>query len=59
MFIIIKMIPDGVNNFMQNKCNKRMKYRNVLPYHKNANMGSSTVHLHVVDMIGIQFQDRL
>ena len=27
------MISDGVNNFMQNKCNKWMKYRNVLVYY--------------------------
>ena len=33
---------------MQNKCNTWMKYRNVFLHHKNANMGSSTVHLHGV-----------
>ena len=41
---LVKMISDGENNFMQNKCNKWIKYRNVLPNYKNANMGSSTVH---------------
>ena len=45
---LVKMIPDGVNNFMKNKCNKWMKYRKVLPNHKNANIGLSTVHLHSV-----------
>ena len=41
---LVKMISDGENNFMQDKCNKRMKYiyRKVLSKHKNANMGSST-----------------
>ena len=53
------MISDGENNFTQNKCNKLMKYRNVLPNHKNANTGSSTVHLHDVDPIDMQIQDWL
>ena len=53
------MISDGENNFMQNKFNKYMKYRNVLPNHKNANMGSSTVHLYDVDLIDMQIQDLL
>ena len=43
---LVKMISDEVINFMQNKCNKWMKYRNILPNHKNAHMGSSIVHLH-------------
>ena len=42
---------------MQNKCNKWMRYRNALPNHKNANMGSSVVHLHDADLIGMQIQD--
>ena len=54
---LAKMISDGVNNFKQNKCNTWMKYRNVLATHKNANMGSSTVHLHGVDLIDMQIQD--
>ena len=29
--LVIKMISDEVNNFIQNKCNKWMKYRNALP----------------------------
>ena len=36
-FVISKMISDGENNFMENKYNKWMKYRKVLPKHKNAN----------------------
>ena len=36
---------------MQNECNKWVKYRNLLPNHKNTNMGSSTFHLHDVDLI--------
>ena len=56
---LVKMISDGVNNFMQNKCNKWMKYRNLLLNYKNANMGSSTVHLHGVDPIDMQIQDWL
>ena len=46
------MISDG-ENFIQNKCNKWMKYRNLLPIHKNANMGSSSVHLNGVDLMDI------
>ena len=51
------MISDGINNFMQNKCNKWMKYRNILPNHKTANIWSSTVNLDGVDMIDMQIQD--
>ena len=54
---LVKIISDGENNFMQNKCNQWMKYRNVLPNHKNANTGSSTVHLHGVDLIVMHIQD--
>ena len=43
---LVKMISDGGNNCMQNKCNKRMKYNNVLPNHKNANMGPYANNLH-------------
>ena len=53
----VKIISDRVNNFMQNKNNKWMKFRNVLTNHKNSNMGSSTVHLHDVDLIDMQIQD--
>ena len=51
--LVTKIISDGENNFKQNKCNKWMKYRNILPNHKNVNMGSSAVHLHGVDLIDI------
>ena len=44
---------------MQNKCNKWMKNRNVLPNYKSDNTGSSTVHLHGVDPIDMQIQDWL
>ena len=55
----VKRITDRENNFMQDKCNMWMKYiyRNIVPNHKNANMGSSTVHLHGVDLIDMQIQD--
>ena len=55
--LLIKMISDGANNFMHNTCNKWMKYRNVFPNHKNANIGSSTFHIHCVDLIDKQIQD--
>ena len=53
------MVSDEQNNFMQNKCNKWMEYRNVLPNHKNVNMGWSTVHLQGVDLLDMQIQDWL
>ena len=40
---------------MQNKCNNWMKYIKVLPHTKKANMRSSTVHLHAVDLIDMKF----
>ena len=54
---LVKIISNGMNNFVENKCNKWVKYRNVLPNHKNDNMGSSSIqhyteiHFHFVDMI--------
>ena len=33
-----------------------MIYRNVLLNHENENIGSSTVHLHDVDLIDMQIQ---
>ena len=42
---------------IKNKCSKWMKYRNVLPNLKNANMRSSTVHLHGVNLTDMQIQD--
>ena len=56
---LVKLIFDGKNNFMQNKCNKWIKYRNILPNHKNSNMGSSTVHLHGVGLIDMKIYDWL
>ena len=44
---------------MENKWNKWMEYRIILPNHKNANMGSSIVHLHGGDLIDMQIQDWL
>ena len=56
---LVKIISDGENNFMEYKWNNLMKYRNVLPNHKNDNMWSPTVHLHGVDLIDMQIQDWL
>ena len=39
---------------MQNQFNTWMKFRNVLPDHKNGNTRSSTVHLHGIDLIDTQ-----
>ena len=59
---LVKMISDGVNNFMKNKCNKwspdtmclMTRYRNILPNHKkNTSLGSSTIYLLGVYMIEI------
>ena len=54
---LAKTISVEENNFTQNKCNKLMKYRNVLPNHKNANMGTYTVHLHGAHLIDMEIQD--
>ena len=57
------MIYNGENNFMQNKCNKWIKYRNVLPNHQNADIGSSAIdqwteiYLLGLDMRGMKIQD--
>ena len=59
MFIITKIISDGENNFTQNKYNKLQKISAKNKYFfaqnqcKSANMGSSTVQLHGVDLIDI------
>ena len=57
MFIIRKNDFCRENNWVQYKCNKWMKNRNVLPNHKNVNMGSSAVYLHGGDLLGMQIQD--
>ena len=50
-------MSERLHDFMQNKCNKWMKYRNVLPNHITANMRALTVHLHGVDLIDMQIHD--
>ena len=63
MFIISKIISDEENNFTQNKYNKLQKIsaknKCFFPQNKckRANMGSSTVQLHGVDLIDIQVQN--
>ena len=59
MFIISKFISDGENNFTQNKYNKLQKISAFFAQnmHKSANMGSSTVQLHGVDLIDIEIQN--
>ena len=60
---LVKIISDGENNFIHNKCNKWMKHRNVftkilnIENHKNANMELFTVYLHGVDLMDMQIQD--
>ena len=55
MFIIGKIISDGETNFTQHKYTKLRKIRAKC---KSANMGSSsTVKLHGVDLIDIQFKN--
>ena len=62
---LIKIISDGDNNFTQNKHNKLQKTsaKNKWFFAKNkcktANMGSSTVHSHGVDLIDMQIQNLL
>ena len=59
MFNISKIISDGENNFTQNRYNKLQKIsaKNKCFFaqskFKSANMGSSTVQLHGVDLIDI------
>ena len=60
--LLVKIIPDGENNFTQNKYNKLQKINvNFFFSHicKSANMGSSTVQLHVVCLIDMQTQNLL
>ena len=38
---------------MQNKYSKWVRYRNILPRHKNTNLGLSTIHLVGAGMIEI------
>ena len=62
---LVKIISDGENNFKQNKYNKLQKIsaknKNFFAQNKckSANMGSSTVQLHGVDLIDIQIQNMI
>ena len=56
MFIIGKIISDGETKFTQHKYNKLQKIRAKC---KSANMGSSTVQLHGVDLRDIQVQNSI
>ena len=47
------MISDGEIHFMQNICNKLMRYRNILPNQKKISLRSSTIYLLAVDIIEI------
>ena len=51
--LLVKMVSDWENDFMQKKCNKWMTYINILPSHKNTTLRSWTIHLVGVDMIAI------
>ena len=61
--MVSKIMSDGENNFTQNKYNKLQKLsaKNKCFFAQNkckgANMGSSTVQLHGVDLIDIQIQN--
>ena len=52
---LVKMVSDGENNFMQNKCNMWMRYRNILPnqFKKNPVWDHLKVYLFGVDIIKI------
>ena len=62
---LVKIISDGENIFTQNKYNKLQKIsaKNKCVFSKNkcksANMGSSTVQVHGVDLIDMQIQNWL
>ena len=61
MFIIVNVISDGETNFTQHKYNKLQKItaKNKSYKCESANMGSSTVQLHGVDLIDIQVQNSI
>ena len=56
---LVKIISDVENNFTQYKYSKLQKIRDFFAKNKckSANMGSSTVQLHGVDLIDIQIQN--
>ena len=62
---LVKIVSDGENNFTQNRYNKLQKIsaKNMCFFVKNkcksANMGSSTVQLHGVDLIDMKIQNLL
>ena len=62
---LVKIIPDGENNFTRNRYNKLQKISAKNKYFfakhkcKIANMGSSTVQLHGVDLIDMQIKNWL
>ena len=58
---LVKIISDVENNFTQNKYNKLQKISDFCAKNKckSANMGSSTVQLHGVNLIDIQIQNLL
>ena len=58
MFIIGKIISDGETKFTQHEYNKLQKL-SAKNKCKGANMGSSTVQLHGVDLIDIQVQNSI
>ena len=50
---LVKVISE--NNFTPNKLNKWVKYRNILPIHKNANMGSSAIQHYTANYCSYQY----
>ena len=58
---LVKIISAGENNFTQNKYNKLQKIIFFCKKNKckSANMGSSTVQLHGVDLIDMQIKNWL
>ena len=62
---LVKIIPDRENNFTQHRYNKSQKISAQISHFfannkcKSANMGSSTVQLHGVDLIDMQIQNLL
>ena len=49
----VKNISDGENHFMQNICNKWMRYRNILPNKNNPVGDQQTIYLLGVVIIEI------
>ena len=51
---LVKIIPNGENNFTQNRYNKLQK---ISVYLQKTNMGSSTDQLHGVGLIDMKIQN--